>query len=280
MGKNPILEEIYAAREALLEKYGGDVGAYLQSARERTLASGRAIENPKLDAPALILNHDQNLPEVFCWTMMGNYSGQTVKMIRQRKEHEFRYGEGEHEHTVWWGVGHNVNKAIEHWHNGVPQNMLPILFTNLRHDKPPKEGPIWVWPHVRGRPRDAMPPHVLMLSGRKGPYHVMICRFESSLLTDANLGGLFRSEYRDLVNTSRLANQQTTAIVKRTAVGHPAHEESYKIQMKAALIDYVELDDPRDEPLNPVEWKRVTEASQRTLCRAEWMDLVQSIRNC
>jgi hypothetical protein len=43
MARNPILEEIYATREMLLADYKGDVHAYILSARERALASGRPI---------------------------------------------------------------------------------------------------------------------------------------------------------------------------------------------------------------------------------------------
>jgi hypothetical protein len=47
MARNPILEEIYAARDALLAEYKGNVHAYVLDARERALASGRPIAVPK-----------------------------------------------------------------------------------------------------------------------------------------------------------------------------------------------------------------------------------------
>ena len=47
MARNPILDEIYAARDALLADYKGDVHAYVQDARRRALASGRPIAAPK-----------------------------------------------------------------------------------------------------------------------------------------------------------------------------------------------------------------------------------------
>jgi hypothetical protein len=47
MNRNPILEELYAAREKLLADAGGDVHKYVQQARERALASGRPLANPK-----------------------------------------------------------------------------------------------------------------------------------------------------------------------------------------------------------------------------------------
>jgi len=43
MARNEILEEIYAAREALLAEHSGDVHAYIEAARKRALASGRPI---------------------------------------------------------------------------------------------------------------------------------------------------------------------------------------------------------------------------------------------
>jgi len=47
MARNPILEEIYAARDQLLADHKGDVHAYVQDARQRALASGRPIATPK-----------------------------------------------------------------------------------------------------------------------------------------------------------------------------------------------------------------------------------------
>ena len=45
--RNPILEEIYSAREKLLMDFKGDIHAYIQDARLRALASGRPIATPK-----------------------------------------------------------------------------------------------------------------------------------------------------------------------------------------------------------------------------------------
>jgi hypothetical protein len=47
MPTNPILEEIYAARDQLLAECHGDVHAYIEEARKRALASGRPIATPK-----------------------------------------------------------------------------------------------------------------------------------------------------------------------------------------------------------------------------------------
>jgi len=47
MPRNPILEEIYAARDKLLADCHGDLHAYVEEARRRALASGRPIATPK-----------------------------------------------------------------------------------------------------------------------------------------------------------------------------------------------------------------------------------------
>ena len=47
MVRNPILDEIYAARDKLLADCNGDVHAYIQGARERALTSGHPIARPK-----------------------------------------------------------------------------------------------------------------------------------------------------------------------------------------------------------------------------------------
>ena len=43
MNRNPILEELYAAREKLLADAGGDVHRYLEGVRKREAASGRLL---------------------------------------------------------------------------------------------------------------------------------------------------------------------------------------------------------------------------------------------
>jgi hypothetical protein len=47
MARNPLLDEIYAARDALLAEHNGDIHAYVADARQRALASGRAIVAPQ-----------------------------------------------------------------------------------------------------------------------------------------------------------------------------------------------------------------------------------------
>jgi len=47
MARNEILDEIHAAREALLAEHDGDVHAYVEAARKRALESGRLIAAPK-----------------------------------------------------------------------------------------------------------------------------------------------------------------------------------------------------------------------------------------
>lgn len=47
MPRNPILDEIYVARDKLLADCKGDIHAYVQDARERALASGCPIAAPK-----------------------------------------------------------------------------------------------------------------------------------------------------------------------------------------------------------------------------------------
>lgn len=46
MSTNSILDELHATRERLLAAAGGDLHRYVQEARERAMASGRAIAEP------------------------------------------------------------------------------------------------------------------------------------------------------------------------------------------------------------------------------------------
>jgi len=47
MSRNPILDELHAARQKLLADAGGDLHRYVQEARQRALASGHPIAEPK-----------------------------------------------------------------------------------------------------------------------------------------------------------------------------------------------------------------------------------------
>ncbi len=44
MNRNPILDEVYAAREKLLADAGGDIHKYLEGVRQREAASGRLLQ--------------------------------------------------------------------------------------------------------------------------------------------------------------------------------------------------------------------------------------------
>ena len=50
MTRNPILEDLYAAREKLLADAGGDAHKYLEGVRERERASGRLLPANELKA--------------------------------------------------------------------------------------------------------------------------------------------------------------------------------------------------------------------------------------
>ena len=43
MNRNPILDELYAARDKLLADAGGDIHEYLEGVRQREAASGRLL---------------------------------------------------------------------------------------------------------------------------------------------------------------------------------------------------------------------------------------------
>ena len=47
MSRNPILDELHAARQKLLADAGNDLHRYVEEARQRALTSGRPIAEPK-----------------------------------------------------------------------------------------------------------------------------------------------------------------------------------------------------------------------------------------
>ena len=51
---DPVIEEIHQIRQQMVEKFGGDIAAILEDARQRQLASGRMIwQGPSADAVIL-----------------------------------------------------------------------------------------------------------------------------------------------------------------------------------------------------------------------------------
>ena len=63
MQDNPILEEIYAAREKLLADAGGDVHRYLEGVRRREQASGLLRDPSKQRTNHCIEVADQPVPD-------------------------------------------------------------------------------------------------------------------------------------------------------------------------------------------------------------------------
>lgn len=47
MARNPILEELYAARAEILKEYGGDLTAYIRDSAKRAKASGHPFAKIK-----------------------------------------------------------------------------------------------------------------------------------------------------------------------------------------------------------------------------------------
>lgn len=50
MNSNPILEELYAARQKLMDDAGGDLHRLIEQAHARALASGRPLVGPVVHA--------------------------------------------------------------------------------------------------------------------------------------------------------------------------------------------------------------------------------------
>lgn len=56
MSTNPILREIYSAREQIMAEYGNDLAAYLQSAAQRAKASGHPVAKLEQRKPRRLSN--------------------------------------------------------------------------------------------------------------------------------------------------------------------------------------------------------------------------------
>jgi len=63
MTRNPILDELHAARRKILADYNGDTAAYLRDAQLRLEASGRPIWQGKQRTKHCIEVADQPLPD-------------------------------------------------------------------------------------------------------------------------------------------------------------------------------------------------------------------------
>lgn len=191
-------------------------------------------------------------PKSFCWTKMGEESGESLATIIQRKEWERQMGAG----MFAWGIGQSLGRNVE----AMVKNMasFPVLFSPMlsrakKIDIEPGSVAIWTqWEDHIGNIH-SLPAHVLVTSRatlpsgkEKKSHYALICQSDSPLQND-EISGIQHSFARNALSNKPVGASQVTAVV--TLVNEEQSEvgKSYPVSFQAKLEYpyYVKLIKPR-----------------------------------
>lgn len=179
------------------------------------------------------------LPTVFCWTRMGDESGEAVDEIVQRKDLE-RHANGG---LFVWGVGNGLGNAIRDLIGADPDPR--VLFSPIRSgsaaiDRNPPGLLLWLdYIGPSGRPIPL--PEASFVTSRdttatgasKATHYALFCRSDEPL-APRDLGSLRFAELRNLATQRRVGFSQVTAVVSRTFGSDDSNLE-YRVVLSAAL---------------------------------------------
>ncbi len=196
--------------------------------------------------------HERTLPNVFCWTKMGDEAGQTLSTIIARKEKERKMGEG----VFFWGIGTHLGQRMWKFIDSVSEPVVlfsPMKAKPKRIDRNPERTFIWTAYLDRSGVRHKIPNHVLVTSRSlpngvaKEKHYALVCRKEESL-RDGVWPSIDSAKLKNYEAKSRLGFSQVTAVVEHldseASVGN-----NYDILFGAELVYpyYVILTDPIEQ---------------------------------
>lgn len=179
-------------------------------------------------------------PATFCWTKMGEESGETLVTIIRRKEWERQLGMG----VFVWGIGQslgkNVHKAAED-KAPFPVIFSPMLSRAKQIDVAPGLVAMWTrWEDEFGKSH-ALPKHVLVTSRASLPsgklkknHYALICKSEQPL-KESKITSVQHSLTRNVSSNKPLGASQVTAVVKLLDGEPTSNGRSYPVSFGAHL---------------------------------------------
>ena len=208
-----------------------------------------------------------NLSDAFCWTRMGDYSGQPARLVVKRKELERQANDG----VFWWGFGEPPNRVGEvcrticllidagvtprvrfSWSRAAEraaENQLDIF-----EQKDPPDAR-WVFrqfvPMCGQGEQKSIPKNVIMTRAvNQPPYFALVCRstepLEEKRLSHIDLRKVMNLR-PDGQRVGQLANQQITAVL--VPRDNPqARLKPFRVVFEAELVEpyCVDLLDPKE----------------------------------
>lgn len=163
---------------------------------------------------------DRAVPQRFCWTKFGTESGESVENILERKEME----RSAHQGMFLWGIGNSVGPAVRELVRREPRPM--VLFSPMRSrpkqiDVEPSAVLRWTRAFTLNDEEWRIPPGVQVLSrgathagAQKRSHYALVCRSDSPLTADQQLGDLDFGDLVNLLSHSKLGHSQVTSVVQ------------------------------------------------------------------
>lgn len=200
--------------------------------------------------------------EIVCWTKMQAVAGEPLDFIIFRKEHERERTE---DGTFFWGVGNSPGKAREKIMAAkVP---IPIIFSiqlarPQKKDMSPDSNRVFVWKaYINSKKKKEFLPEGVLVTSRREPYYALKCQLKDPLRLC--YGKPFDpSAFKNVGTNKPLGASQVTSLIRRVRTDgggnqdlFPSYLFRYRVNLKARLLDWVELTEPVQEDIRDVHRK-------------------------
>ena len=197
--------------------------------------------------------HINHLPEAFCWTKMGDESGQSLNGIIARKDAERFLGDG----LFFWGIGSSLGSKM--WSFVETVKTPDILFSPMKTKPKPadvKPDRIFAWTAYLDKSglKHRVPEHAVVTSRGtvgdkiKKSHYALVCRKKTSLAMDS-WPKIDWQNLRNYQSSSKIGFSQVTSLVESK---HKTQddESSYHVLFGAKLVSpyFVTLIDPVEIP--------------------------------
>lgn len=192
-------------------------------------------------------------PNAFCWTKVGDESGESLSNIIDRKDRERRLGNG----LFMWGIGNALGTKVK---SLVEQEESPkVLFSRMKSkpkktDQNPDKVVIWTEYLDMDGKRHKLPDHIFLTSKSsiekpKKKHYALVCKKETNLeLEDWN--PLNINSVKNLKSeNNKIGHSQVTAVLE--SFNHSIKETNdYPVMFSADLVypHYVTLVNPVELP--------------------------------